>query len=140
MVDLAGYGICALIRPKGVLWDLDRDSEKASLVLNTHFVKPRLCKPLCVNGAVILLEEKWAFPEILPLSWECSIAYRMSTYISEFMFPIPGKNEPKSNHEKHPHTIMLPPPNLTVSPMQSLKKRSSGIRQTKTHSNSTARH
>ncbi|GFU49999.1 hypothetical protein TNCV_2362721 [Trichonephila clavipes] len=27
MVDLAGYVICALIRPKGVLWNLDRGSE-----------------------------------------------------------------------------------------------------------------
>ncbi|GFV48016.1 hypothetical protein TNCV_2241771 [Trichonephila clavipes] len=56
----------------------------------------------------------------------------MSTYISEFMFPITGTNVPRPNHEKHPHTIMLPPPNLTVSTMQSLKKRSPGIRQTQT--------
>ncbi|GFV65492.1 hypothetical protein TNCV_1737291 [Trichonephila clavipes] len=35
---------------------------------------------------------------------------------------------------RNPHTIMLPPPNLTVGTMQSLKKRSSGIRQTQTRS------
>ncbi|GFW44931.1 hypothetical protein TNCV_4512451 [Trichonephila clavipes] len=32
MVDLEGYEICALIYPKGVQWDLDRGSEKASPV------------------------------------------------------------------------------------------------------------
>ncbi|GFW59627.1 transposable element Tc1 transposase [Trichonephila clavipes] len=37
MVDLAGYVICALIRPKGVLWDLDRGSEKASPVFEHPF-------------------------------------------------------------------------------------------------------
>ncbi|GFS68543.1 hypothetical protein TNCV_4584581 [Trichonephila clavipes] len=37
MVDLAGYVICALIRPKGVIWDLDRDSEKASPVFEHAF-------------------------------------------------------------------------------------------------------
>ncbi|GFS88352.1 hypothetical protein TNCV_1751131 [Trichonephila clavipes] len=66
MVDLAGYVICALIRPKRVLWDLDRAWRSPVQLLNTHFAKPRLCKSRCVNGAVILLEEKWAFPEILP--------------------------------------------------------------------------
>ncbi|GFX42798.1 hypothetical protein TNCV_2930911 [Trichonephila clavipes] len=37
MVDFAGYVICALIRPKGVLWDLDWDSEKASPVFEHPF-------------------------------------------------------------------------------------------------------
>ncbi|GFW28720.1 hypothetical protein TNCV_3714351 [Trichonephila clavipes] len=46
------------------------------------------------------------------------------------MFPITGTNGLKPNHEKRPHTIMLPPPNLTVGTIQSLKKRSLGIRQT----------
>ncbi|GFT94935.1 hypothetical protein TNCV_1472321 [Trichonephila clavipes] len=58
MFDLAGYVICVLIRPKGVLWDLDRGSEKTNRVFEHHFVKPRLCKSRCGNGAVILLEEK----------------------------------------------------------------------------------
>ncbi|GFV53769.1 hypothetical protein TNCV_4589331 [Trichonephila clavipes] len=57
---------------------------------------------------------------------------RMSTYISEFMFPVTGINGPRPNHEKHPHIIMLPPPNLTVGTMQSLKKHLLGIRQTQT--------
>ncbi|GFU51734.1 hypothetical protein TNCV_104611 [Trichonephila clavipes] len=57
---------------------------------------------------------------------------RVSNYISEFMFPITGINGPRPNHEKHPHSIMLPPPNLTVGTKQSLKKRSPGIRQTQT--------
>ncbi|GFV86279.1 hypothetical protein TNCV_2093201 [Trichonephila clavipes] len=47
--------------------DLDRALRRPVQFLNTHFVKPRLCsKPQCVNGAVILLEEKRAFPEIFP--------------------------------------------------------------------------
>ncbi|GFW98227.1 hypothetical protein TNCV_331791 [Trichonephila clavipes] len=37
MVDLADYGICALIRPKGVLWDLYRGSNKASSVFEHPF-------------------------------------------------------------------------------------------------------
>ncbi|GFT37318.1 hypothetical protein TNCV_1127411 [Trichonephila clavipes] len=57
---------------------------------------------------------------------------RMSTYISEFMFPITGTNEPRPDHEKHPQTIMLPTPNLTVDTMQPQNKRSPGIRQTQT--------
>ncbi|GFU23302.1 hypothetical protein TNCV_2559881 [Trichonephila clavipes] len=36
-VDLAGYVICALIRPKGILWDLDWCSEKASPVFEAPF-------------------------------------------------------------------------------------------------------
>ncbi|GFW29186.1 hypothetical protein TNCV_4132621 [Trichonephila clavipes] len=53
---------------------------------------------------------------------------RMSTYISEFMFPITETNRPRPNHEKDTLTIMLPPPNLTVCTMQSPKKRSPGRR------------
>ncbi|GFU17748.1 hypothetical protein TNCV_1744941 [Trichonephila clavipes] len=37
MVDLAGYVICALIRPKKVIWDLDWGSEKASPVFEHPF-------------------------------------------------------------------------------------------------------
>ncbi|GFX86677.1 hypothetical protein TNCV_1408761 [Trichonephila clavipes] len=37
MVDLAGYVICSLISPKGVLWDLDQGSEKASPVFEHPF-------------------------------------------------------------------------------------------------------
>ncbi|GFT79024.1 hypothetical protein TNCV_3094021 [Trichonephila clavipes] len=37
MVNLAGYVICALILPKGVQWDLDRSSEKASPVFEHPF-------------------------------------------------------------------------------------------------------
>ncbi|GFW60371.1 hypothetical protein TNCV_3869041 [Trichonephila clavipes] len=37
VVDLAGYVIWALIRRKGVLWDLDRGSEKASPVFEHLF-------------------------------------------------------------------------------------------------------
>ncbi|GFU34983.1 hypothetical protein TNCV_2992651 [Trichonephila clavipes] len=53
---------------------------------------------------------------------------RMSTYISEFIFSITGTNGSSPNHEKHPNTIVLPPPNLTVGTIQSLKKRSPGNR------------
>ncbi|GFV68624.1 hypothetical protein TNCV_2274871 [Trichonephila clavipes] len=35
-------------------------------------------------------------------------------HTSEFMLPITGTNRPRPNPEKHSHTIMLPPPNLTV--------------------------
>ncbi|GFU64760.1 hypothetical protein TNCV_2128341 [Trichonephila clavipes] len=49
MVDLAGYVICALSRPKGVLWDFDRCSEKASPVSEhpfpqTTFVQASMCE------------------------------------------------------------------------------------------------
>ncbi|GFW17917.1 uncharacterized protein TNCV_2230981, partial [Trichonephila clavipes] len=37
IVDLAGYVICALFRPKGVLWDLDRGPKKASPVFEHSF-------------------------------------------------------------------------------------------------------
>ena len=37
MVDLAGYVVCVLIPPKGVLWDLDRGSEMASPVFKHPF-------------------------------------------------------------------------------------------------------
>ncbi|GFV36265.1 hypothetical protein TNCV_2233121 [Trichonephila clavipes] len=48
MVDLAGYVICALIRPRGVLWDSDRGSEKISPVfehpfLQNTFVQASMC-------------------------------------------------------------------------------------------------
>ncbi|GFW59628.1 hypothetical protein TNCV_2756371 [Trichonephila clavipes] len=57
---------------------------------------------------------------------------RMFTHISEFMFPITGTNGPSPKHEEHPQTIMLPLPNLIVGTVQSLKKRSPGIRRTQT--------
>ncbi|GFY03046.1 hypothetical protein TNCV_980511 [Trichonephila clavipes] len=49
MVDFAGYVICALIRPKGVLWDLVQGCEKASSVfehqfLQTTFVQASMCE------------------------------------------------------------------------------------------------
>ncbi|GFX25921.1 hypothetical protein TNCV_2899461 [Trichonephila clavipes] len=49
VVDLAGYIICTLIRPKGVLWDLDRGSDKANPVLEHPFrqttsVQASMCK------------------------------------------------------------------------------------------------
>ncbi|GFX86859.1 hypothetical protein TNCV_3751321 [Trichonephila clavipes] len=111
-----------------VLWDLDRGSEKSSPVFEHPFRQTTSVKVSMCEWSSYPAGREMALPEILPYSWECALS-RMSTYISEFMFPITGTNGPRPNH---PHTIMLPPPNLTVGTMQSLKKRSSGIRQTQT--------
>ncbi|GFU09085.1 hypothetical protein TNCV_1319391 [Trichonephila clavipes] len=39
----------------------------------------------------------------------------MSTYILHFMFPITGTKGTRPNRVKHPHTMMLPPPNFKVN-------------------------
>ncbi|CAI9610784.1 unnamed protein product, partial [Staurois parvus] len=47
--------------------------------------------------------------------------------------PFTGTRGPSSTPEKHPHTIIPPPPNFTLGTMQSGKYRSPGHRQTQTH-------
>ncbi|GFT37037.1 hypothetical protein TNCV_175551 [Trichonephila clavipes] len=86
-------------RTKQVLWDLNRALRRPVEFLNTHFDKPGLCKPQCLNGAVILLEEKWAFPKYCHIVGSAALS-RMSTYTLEFMFPITGTNGRRPNHEK----------------------------------------
>lgn len=51
------------------------------ICLNSHFVKPWQHTSQCVNGAVILLEEKWPFLEILPYSWENSIVRSVQIHL-----------------------------------------------------------
>ncbi|GFT66392.1 hypothetical protein TNCV_3208361 [Trichonephila clavipes] len=130
MVDLAGYVICALIHPKGVLWDLDRGSFMASPVFEYPFRQiTSVQRSMCEWSSYPAVREMG-----LPRrgSIESAALSRMFTCISEFMFPMRRTNGPRPNHEKHPHTIMLPPPNLTVGTMQTLKKRSPDIRETQT--------
>ncbi|GFX20378.1 uncharacterized protein TNCV_3487361 [Trichonephila clavipes] len=128
-VDLAGDVICALIRPKGVLWYLDWSSEKASPVLEHPFCQTTSEQASMCEWSSYPAGREMGLPRNYCRRVESAALSRMSTYISELMFPITGTNGPRPNHEKHAHTIMLPPPNLTVDTMQSLKKRSLGIRQ-----------
>ncbi|GFU81749.1 hypothetical protein TNCV_3086611 [Trichonephila clavipes] len=131
MVDLAGYIIFALIHSKDVLWDLDRGSEKASPVLKRPFRQTTSVQASICEWSSYPAGREMGLPRNIAIEMGVQQS-RMSTYISAFMFPITGTNEPRSNHEKHPRTIMLPPPNLTVGTIQLLKKRSPGIRQTQT--------
>ncbi|GFV81650.1 hypothetical protein TNCV_1703071 [Trichonephila clavipes] len=128
MVDLAGYVICTLIRPKGVPWDLDQGSEKASPVFEHPFRQTTAVQAsMCEWSSYPAGRETGLPPKYCHRVGSATLS-RMSTYISEFMFPITGTNGPRPNYEKHPHTIMLPPPNLTVGTKKSLKKRLPGIR------------
>ncbi|GFW17093.1 hypothetical protein TNCV_2762171 [Trichonephila clavipes] len=131
-VDLAGYKICVLIRPKGVLWDLDRSSENSSPVFE---------HPLRLTTSVQALMCEWSshpagremgLPRNIAIELEVQQCPECPLYISEFMFPITGTNGSRPKHDKQPHIIMLPPPNLTVGKMKSVKKRSPGIRQIQT--------
>ncbi|GFT00501.1 hypothetical protein TNCV_140661 [Trichonephila clavipes] len=49
MDELTSYVIYFLNLPKGILSDISRVSEKASSVLNTHFVKLSLLRSQCMK-------------------------------------------------------------------------------------------
>jgi hypothetical protein len=57
---------------------------------------------------------------------------RMYLYPSVFRFPCSIMQWPSPFHEKHPHTVMPPPPNFTVATTHAGRYRSQGIRHTQT--------
>ncbi|GFV90662.1 hypothetical protein TNCV_2223781 [Trichonephila clavipes] len=82
MVDLSGYVICALIRPKGVLWDLDRGSEKASPVFEhpirqTTSVKASMCEWSSYPSG-----REMGLPRNIVIEfWECSIVQNVHIHL-----------------------------------------------------------
>ncbi|GFX93927.1 hypothetical protein TNCV_3412901 [Trichonephila clavipes] len=137
MVDLAGYVIYVLIRPKGVLWDLDRWSEKANPVFEHLFrqvmsAKISMCEWNSFPSHIETFLSKWVFSKYWNKFSRAALS-RMSTYISELPFPTTGNKGPSPNHEKHSHIMMLLPPNFTVGTMQSLKKLSPDIHEIQIH-------
>jgi len=57
---------------------------------------------------------------------------KISWYAEAFRVPFTGTKWPSPAPEQQPHTIIPPPPNFTLGPMQSDKYRSPGNRQTQT--------
>ncbi|GFV47120.1 hypothetical protein TNCV_198151 [Trichonephila clavipes] len=127
-----GYVICALIRLKGVLWDLDWRSEKTSPVFEQPFRQTTPVQASMLNGAVILLEEKWAFPRNIALELgvqhclECPHTSQSSCFQSQEL------TDPGQTTRNTPHHYVSTTKLNSRHKMQSLKKRSPGIRQTQT--------
>jgi hypothetical protein len=57
---------------------------------------------------------------------------RMSFYPSVLRFPHSITRGPSPFHEKHPHTVMPPPPNLIVGATRAGRCHSPGIHHTQT--------
>ncbi|GFS50170.1 hypothetical protein TNCV_2921 [Trichonephila clavipes] len=114
MVDLAGYVICALIHPEGVLLYLDRGFEKASPVFEHPFHQTTSVQASMREWSSYPAGIEMGLPRNIAIELgvqhcrECPHTSQSSCFQSQEL------NGPRPNHEKHPHTLMLPPSNLTV--------------------------
>ncbi len=82
---------------------------------NSHgvVVKPLLHYFSCVLRVIVLLEGKpSAQSEVLSTLEKFSS--RISLYLAAFIFPSIATSRPVPAAEKHPHSMMLPPPCFTV--------------------------
>ncbi|GFY25314.1 hypothetical protein TNCV_2484341 [Trichonephila clavipes] len=130
MVDLAAYVICALIRPKGVLWDLDWGSEKASLVFEHTFRQTTSVQASMCEWSSYPAGREMGIPRNIAIELgvqhypECPHTSQSSCFQPQEL------THPGQTTRNTPTPLCFHHPNLTVGTMQSLKKRSPGIHQT----------
>ena len=84
-----------------------------------------------VLWCTVMLEEEGASSKLFPQSWSMELS-KMSWCAEAFRVPLTGTKGPSPAPEKHPHTIIPPPPNFTLGTMQSHKYGSPGNLQTQT--------
>src|SRR5215813_15563724 len=105
MVNLAGYVVCVLIPPKGVLWDLDRSSEKASPVFEHPF-----CQTI---PAQVSMCEWSSYPSGREMGLPRKIVIELGeqhcpecphTSQSSYFQPTRAKG-PRANHDNHPYAM-----------------------------------
>jgi hypothetical protein len=124
-------GVCSevsiLIHPIVVLWDSGQDSGLASPFLN------RYC-PQAIPSQTLLYGREHCHADTIITT---KLVYHrqrvnISLYPSVFIFPCSITRRPSPFHEKHPHTVMPPPPNFTVGTTNAGRYRSPGIRHIQT--------
>jgi hypothetical protein len=119
-----------LIHPTGVLWYSGEDSGLASPFLEHYCPRTIPSQTLVYAGSIVMLIQS------SPPNRSCTIDstqwFKMSLYPSAFVFPCSISRGPSPFHEKHPHTVMPPPPNLTVGITHAVRYCSIGIRHTQT--------
>ncbi|GFV02274.1 hypothetical protein TNCV_4742551 [Trichonephila clavipes] len=87
MADLAGYVICALILPKGVLWDLEQGSEKASPFFKRAFHQTTSVQTSMFEFSCYPFGREICFPRNIAI--EFKVQHRTGCpHTSQFMFPI----------------------------------------------------
>jgi hypothetical protein len=112
------------IHPTGVLWDSCQDSG-----LGSPFLEP-YCPQTNPSDLALCLYRKSSSPNWSTVDSIQQV--KMSFYPSVFRFPCSIMRGPSPFHEKHPHTVMPPPPNFTVGTTHAGRYRSPGIRHTQT--------
>ncbi|GFS93389.1 hypothetical protein TNCV_2627821 [Trichonephila clavipes] len=125
------FGWLRNLHSKGVLWDLDWGSEKASSVFEHPLRQTMSVLSSMCEWSSYPAGKEMGLPRNIALELggqhcpECPLTSQSSCFQSQELTD-PGQITRNS------YTIMLTPPNLTVGTMQSVKKHSPGIRQTQT--------
>ncbi len=76
-------------------------------------MKPLLRYFSCVLRVIVLLEGKPSAQSEVLSTLE-KVSSRISPYLAAFIFPSIATSRPVPAAEKHPHSMMLPPPCFTV--------------------------
>jgi hypothetical protein len=104
-----------LIHPTGVF-----GIQVRTLGWEVHFWKLTVHKPFpyrpCFMAGSIVMPIQTINTELIfyrRQRRQCMQRVKMSLYTSAFRFPSSIKRGPRPFHEKHPHTVMSPPPNFT---------------------------
>ncbi len=115
MVNVGGQPFLGLSRDAQL--GLSQGSGWAIQEQSRVVVKPLLRYFSCVLRVIVLLEGKpSAQSEVLSTLWR-RFSSRISLYLAAFIFPSIATSRPVPAAEKHPHSMMLPPPCFTVGPV-----------------------
>ncbi len=111
MVNVGGQPFLGLSRDA----QLGLSQALAEPFKNSHgvVVKPLLRYFSCVLRVIVLLEGKPSAQSEVLSTLE-KVSSRISLYLAAFIFPSIATSRPVPAAEKHPHSMMLPPPCFTV--------------------------
>ena len=125
------------VGPEGLALSLcSNSSQRCSMGLRSglcagHTLSSMSLWSCFVLWCTVMLEEEGASSKLFPQSWSMELS-KMSWCAEAFRVPLTGTKGPSPAPEKHPHTIIPPPPNFTLGTMQSHKYGSPGNLQTQT--------
>jgi hypothetical protein len=120
-----------LIHPTGVLWDSDQDSGLASPFLEPIVHKPVPYRFCFMTGSIVMLIQTTVITKLVFYIRQHAMGQNI-LYPPAFRFPCSITRGPSPFHEKHPYTVMPPPPNFTVGTTHAGRYRSPSIRHTQT--------
>jgi hypothetical protein len=116
-----------LIHPTGVLWDSGQDCGPAIPFVEPYYPQSIPSPTLFMAGSIVMVIQTTVITILV--FYHRQYAAGQNVLVSFFVWIL---KVPNPFHEKHPHTVMPPPPNFTVGTTHAGRYRSSGIHRTQT--------